>query len=83
MYPKIPAVVGGGQPVDVKIMLVQDDNYKTLRGILSYDDNQEISQTVSLITTTDENYVIVVPSDVHRIFLLPKGSVSLLVIDSK
>ena len=83
LYPKIPAVVGGGQPIETQFMLTHDDNYEYLKDVFNFDDNQELSPRVKLLTTTDEDYVFIHPINIQRVILLPKDSVSLFIFDLK
>jgi hypothetical protein len=83
LYPKIPSILGGGQPQNVKIMIGHGDDYESLRKALNFDNNQELSSTLKLITTTDEIYLILDPINTYRAIVLPKNSVSLLILEFK
>jgi len=83
LYPKIPAVLGGAQPLSVKIMVIPGIEYDSVRAELNFDDNQELSPTLKLITTTDDSYIILDPTNVHRVIVLPKNYVSLIIFESE
>jgi hypothetical protein len=83
IYPKIPSFFGGGQPIEVRFILAHDDNYESLRDSLHFVDDQELSPTVRLVTTTENDYIIIDPTDSRRVILLPQKSVSLFIFESK
>jgi uncharacterized membrane protein YwzB len=82
LYPSIPADLGGGSSIEMRVMLKKNDQNVHINKLLGITDDTVLSPSLKLLLVTDKSYFIADPN-VDRISIeLPKDMVSVAAFGS-
>ena len=82
LYPAIPAEVGGGRTIEMRVMLEKDKETSEIQKILGITEERALSPVLGLILTTDRSYFVSVPNEGEGSIEVPRDIVSLAVFGS-